>query len=370
MDTRNSGSSEQRRHLARFFAHLIVIMMLFVLPEVMMTISMPHRRVGSCFPAFYLKTGVYIALFYVNYYFVIGRTLARRDGVRIWAFLGYNLFLLVAGLSLCYVLNRLNWPDAGRHGKGPELSEWQIILKQASFYLRDAVMMILTISLAVALRLSDKWISLERRRQEVVSARKETELQQLKSQLNPHFLFNTLNSIYVLIDISPEDARRAVHELSGMMRYMLYENPESVALRQEVDFVENYISLMKIRLGDNAVKTDISAGDYAEAQVPPLLFVALIENAFKYGNTGNPDEPIEISIKAADGMVTCTTFNHFIPKEDKDGQAQGAGNTGGIGIINLRRRLQLLYNSSASLTTTVLGNTFSTCLQIPLKSND
>lgn len=358
VQTKSTGNTYRSRHTAKFLAHLIVLTMLFVLPEVVMAIAMPHRGGRTIFPGFYLKTGIFIAIFYLNYYLVIGKTLGHDKGVRIWRFLGYNLLLLVCGILIDYLFNKMfgfHRPRGWKH-----LSEMQVMMKYASFYLRDLVMMILTIALAVALRLSDRWLFIERRHQEVMAVQRETELEKLKSQLNPHFLFNTLNSIYALIEISPADARAAVHELSHLLRYMLYENPESVTLSQELDFVRNYVALMRLRLGNKTVKVDLSAGDYADAKIPPLIFVTLIENAFKYGNTGNPDDPIEVSIHASDGRIECRTFNHYV----HDGQT---GRSGGIGISNLGRRLQLIYGDVARLTSTVSDGTYTSTLTIPVQ---
>ena len=109
-------------------------------------------------------------------------------------------------------------------------------------------MLTLTLALAVALRLSVKWKDLQQQRRELISNQRAVELDNLKSQLNPHFLFNTLNTIYVLIAVAPDKAQGAVHRLSGLLRYMLYEDTANVMLSQEADFIENYVSLMRLRL--------------------------------------------------------------------------------------------------------------------------
>jgi LytS/YehU family sensor histidine kinase len=223
-------------------------------------------------------------------------------------------------------------------------------------------MMILTIALAVAIRLSDRWKMLEEHRRELHHEQKARELENLKSQLNPHFLFNTLNTIYALIDVNTDDARSAIHRLSALLRYMLYENPAEVPLARELEFIDNYIALMRLRLGDGLLDVRIDDGGHSDALVAPLLLVSLIENAVKYGNTGRPSDKIEIDIRVARGRLRCHTFNHFLPQESSD---RGAG---GIGITNLRRRLHLLYGFRASLSTVVTADTYTTDLSIPLNA--
>ena len=127
----------------------------------------------------------------------------------------------------------------------------------------------------------------------------EAELQNLKSQLNPHFLFNTLNNIYSLIAFSPEKAQEAVHDLSRLLRYVLYESSQPfVSLEKDFDFLRNYVELMRIRLPKHVeLKTNIVASSPGTL-IAPLLFISLVENAFKHGVSNNkPSFIIWISIR-------------------------------------------------------------------------
>ena len=225
-----------------------------------------------------------------------------------------------------------------------------------TYILRDAVMIVLTVALAVALWFTDRWLALERRRKDLVAERRESELKNLKSQLNPHFLFNTLNSIYALIEVSPDEARDAVHRLSQLLRYVLYEDRDKVALSREVEFVRNYISLMELRLGSD-VETDIDIAGHEDIMIAPLLFIVPVENAFKHGNTADRNDRICISVKADDNKVECRTVNRFRADTVVD-------KGGGIGIANLRRRLHLIYGDRASLSTVIGGDTYAATLTI------
>lgn len=353
-------TKSRRVNIYRFITHLIVLSMLFLLPEFIMSYAMSSSpRPGSDTIQWhmYAKSLVYIIVFYVDYYFVINHTLTPN--VKIWRFLIYNFLLLLAALGVCFIL----WyffaylPRIAENAPRPIRNPEKLHLMLVFSLVRDCVMIILTVTFAVALRLSDHWTTLERRRRDMASEQRESELQNLKSQINPHFLFNTLNSIYALIEISPAEAQNAVHELSQMLRYMLYENPSQVTLAQETEFSRNYIELMQLRLAPGIVDTHIELDGMAEAPLAPLMFIPLIENAFKHGNTGRQSDRISIEITAADGVIRCCTHNHF-------DSSSSADKKGGIGIANLRRRLLLIYGDRASLTTTIENDCYTACLEI------
>jgi LytS/YehU family sensor histidine kinase len=116
---------------------------------------------------------------------------------------------------------------------------------------------------------------------------------------------------------------------------------------------------MKLRQGDRCVDISLNAGKYEDAKVAPMIFIALIENAFKHGNTGNTSDPIIIDIKADHDEVVCRTINKFNPSTRVD-------SAGGIGIANLRRRLQLIYDDKAQLSTQIEGDVYTSILRIPL----
>jgi len=353
-------SDSTRQRTARFLIHLLFIVIIFVLPELVMSMAMPSRHGFSFAFAFYLKSALLIAIFYLNYYLIIGRSIGLGTRRGIWRFALWNLLIIAVALVLSVMLHRLNAPPARPRPVNPEhVRHASHTLRSLSFIIRDGVMMILTIALAVAIRLSDRWSRLEEHRRELEHEQRVRELESLKGQLNPHFLFNTLNTIYALVDVNADDARSAIHRLSALLRYMLYENPAEVPLARELEFVDNYLSLMRLRLPDELLEVSIDDGGRSDAMVAPLLFVSLIENAVKYGNTGAGDK-IRIDIRVEGELLSCRTFNHFLPQADAEHRA------GGIGIANLRRRLQLLYGTQAKFSTTVEGDTYATSLSIPL----
>lgn len=176
----------------------------------------------------------------------------------------------------------------------------------------------------------------------------EQELTHLKHQINPHFFMNTLNNIHVLIDIDQEKAKRSLVELSKLMRYTLYEGTGSlVLLSQEIDFISRYISLMKLRYSDKVEivsrMPDVTNG----IQIPPLLLVTFIENAFKHGISYQQPSFIIVTLAVDDDNKTihfeCSNSRHTLKQSDVGG---------GIGLENVRKRLDLIYEKNYSLTVT------------------
>ena len=165
----------------------------------------------------------------------------------------------------------------------------------------------------------------------------EAELAWLKNQINPHFLFNTLNNISSLTQIDPDAAQDAIAQLSDLLRYAMYEtNKKTVPISGEVEFMRNYISLMKLRCNEKTeVKTTFDIAQ--DVEIAPLLFISLIENAFKHGVSSSRSSMIDIHLEQEDGSIVFACDNTNYPKDDADRSGSG------IGIENPRRRLDLMY---------------------------
>lgn len=166
----------------------------------------------------------------------------------------------------------------------------------------------------------------------------EAELNWLKNQLNPHFLFNSLNNISSLTQINPDEAQEAIAQLSDLLRYALYENNNpQVALSGEVEFMHNYISMMKLRC--SALTTVEEEMHVAEGslQVAPLLFISFVENAFKHGTSNKQPSHIYVGLKGDAESLRFVCRNSNFPKSDHDRSGSG------VGLENTHRRLELLY---------------------------
>lgn len=177
------------------------------------------------------------------------------------------------------------------------------------------------------------------RRREIQREKLKAELSYLKAQINPHFLFNTLNSIYgtALTEKSPLTAE-AILKLSGLMRYVLLDDQEEfVSLQREISFISDFIELQKIRLGDTVNINYNSSGDPGELRIAPLILITFIENAFKHGVNPEEKSEIDINFRIADGAVELkvdnTKVNYFNPDRG----------IGSLGLTNTRKRLDLYY---------------------------
>ena len=202
-------------------------------------------------------------------------------------------------------------------------------------YVSFIIFALLVNLMAIGIALSIRYVmrQSEKKQKEV-----EAELAWLKNQINPHFLFNTLNNISSLTQIDADKAQDTVMQLSDLLRYAMYEtNKQKVPLEGEVEFMSNYIDLMKLRCNEmTTVNEEITIED-GKSEVAPLLFISLIENAFKHGMNSNAPATIDISLKQKDGTLifTCDNTNNPKPTKDRSGS--------GIGLENTRRRLDLLY---------------------------
>ena len=167
----------------------------------------------------------------------------------------------------------------------------------------------------------------------------EAELAWLKNQINPHFLFNTLNNISSLCQIDADAAQDAIAQLSDLLRYAMYEtNKKTVPIEGEVEFMRNYIELMKLRCND---KTEVTTlfDIKQNIEIAPLLFISLVENAFKHGVSSNKPSKIDIQLlQTNDALIFCCDNTNF-PKDDADRSGSG------IGLENTRRRLELMYTN-------------------------
>ena len=193
------------------------------------------------------------------------------------------------------------------------------------------------IAVAVAIRQYLKTTGLRQQLQEEKQKNTEAELAWLKNQINPHFLFNTLNNISSLCQIDADGAQDAIAQLSDLLRYAMYEtNKNTVPIQGEVEFMRNYIELMKLRCNEKTeVKTTFDIEQNMD--IAPLLFISLIENAFKHGVSSNRPSKIDIRLvtEGDDLVFTCDNTNY--PKDDADRSGSG------IGLENTRRRLDLMY---------------------------
>ena len=187
----------------------------------------------------------------------------------------------------------------------------------------------------------------------------EQQLEYLRYQINPHFFMNTLNNIHALVDIDPEQAKDTILELSKMMRYVLYEgNKQGVRISDELDFIRHYVALMQLRYTDKVrISVDLPQ-EVPDRQIPPLILVTFIENAFKHGVSYKHDSFITIKAVAKAGRLQfeCRNTKAEQPNQEK----------GGVGLRNVRQRLDLLFDDNYTLRIQDEAEIYSVELEIPL----
>jgi hypothetical protein len=227
-------------------------------------------------------------------------------------------------------------------------------------YINLLILSVLVFGFDTGLKITSKWVYSEQQRMSLEKENIETQLAFLKHQVSPHFFMNTLNNIHSLIDIDAVEAKKSVIKLSNQMRHLLYESDHEMSpIRGEVDFIKSYVDLMKLRYS-NKVKIALKVPDLIpDKSIPPLLFISLLDNAFKHGISYVSDSFVEIELSITPGKLCLKITNSKI-KEASNKSVPG------IGIENTRKRLDLLYPDNYTLDITDRGNVFITNLTIPI----
>jgi sensor histidine kinase YesM len=268
-------------------------------------------------------------VFYLNYLYLAPKLFVRgkhRYDVLI------NLVLVVSlGIMLHYWKEYTNmiYPVPGRHLD---------VIDDFTRTLRDSLNLAIFAAGSTALALARRYVTADQKLKESEAALARSEYLNLRSQINPHFLLNTLNNIYALTAIDQTRAQDAIQQLSKMLRHMLYDNQEGeVMLRDEVQFTENYINLMKIRLSGSVDVTFETQISNPTLKIASLIFISLVENAFKHGIS--PTEPsfVHITMVEDDAKLCVTIKNSYYPKDEQDRSGHG------IGLNQVQQRLDLSY---------------------------
>lgn len=302
---------------------------------------------------------LYTAIFCINYFWIVPDTLVKKD--RKSLFFLYNIVLILLACAIVPIwFEALGGPPGPRHHAKP-LSVGGYLLGYVRFMLRDCIMMVLAAALAYALRLSREQEKMRRRELELDAETRRIELKSLKAQLNPHFLFNSLNNIYALIAISPERAQTALHDLSGMLRYMIYDAASSyVPLEKELLFIQDYVRLMKLRLSSSVeISCHADIPNAAKLRIVPLLFLTIVENAFKHLSPAAAGRFIAIDITSEGPWVECRVRNSCSNSESSEPVAAS-----GVGLDNVKRQLNLLYPDAHSFSASETDNIFTAIIKI------
>ncbi|MBR5085527.1 MAG: histidine kinase [Muribaculaceae bacterium] len=278
-------------------------------------------------------TIAWLSIFYLNYCYLVPKLLFVNKRKRFVLYNFLAIFVLVAVMTWWWHLMGDIFPSST-----PNKMTFNAPPKWTRF-VQMSFMLILVVGLSVAIRMSQRWHKLQEAKKDAERIRTDAELKNLRNQLNPHFLLNTLNNIYALIAFDPDKAQTAVGELSKLLRHALYDNQKRfVPLYKEVEFIKNYIELMKIRVTNNVkIDTNIKIADDDSTPIAPLIFISLIENAFKHGISQAGDGEISIEMSSDDDKILCEIINTNHPKRDNDKSGSG------IGLEQVAKRLELIY---------------------------
>ena len=280
---------------------------------------------------------VLMVVFYLNYFWLVPRYYIRGNQSRYYLINIISFIVLLVFLHLWIDFSHSIFSDPPPRKHAVDFVENH---KAWLFSIRDLFNMIFAAAIATVLRLAENWQKSELARQEAEKERTKAELSNLRSQIKPHFMLNTLNNIYALTSFSPERAQKAIEQLSCLLRHILYENEQSeISIYDEIDFIGNYISLMKLRVTNNVkinFTTDIQEG--SNTMIAPMILISLVENDFKHGISTTKPSFIHIYVSADNNTVKCSIKNSNFPKQENDKSGHG------IGLKQVGRRLELAYS--------------------------
>lgn len=296
-----------------------------------------------------------VALFYINLNLIIPLTLNKQKFI-IWFFASAVLIVSLGALKYgeiyyLYSFKKLNIVENGQ----PKL----YIPSFLQFIVSTTIINGFFVFLSTVYKFTVDWFFNEKEKRELENQSLIAELAFLKSQINPHFLFNSLNNIYSLAYQKAETTPYAILKLSEILRYMLYEsNDAKVALLTEIDYLKSFIELQKLRFKTPINVNFIIDGEINKQQILPLVLISFLENAFKHGVANDPNNPIEIKILLNNNKLFFTIKNKI--------NYQNTDLTGGIGMVNVIRRLELTYPNHYKLNVDKTSNSYSCELYLNL----
>lgn len=343
----------QRRILA---LHLLFwcVYLSFFLYQISFRPFGPERSAGELAldAGFHMLTLMVAA--YLNYFYFFPRFLAHRNVVRY--LLEFALpFMAIVAITI-----------VGKRYIVLEHREAFKFMYQARFAVFIIMNTLTVVAFVAMLKFVEVWLELDARRKELENEKLTAELRFLKAQINPHFLFNTLNNLYYLAFTQSPNTPEVVAKLAQMMRYMIYDsNHPTVSLGKEIEYMENYISLEQLRLNEPVpIHLHVAeSADVQSIQVAPLILITFLENAFKHGvSHHNPDAWIEGHLEVIGHTLVFTLENSLV----NDAAPVYPQEQSGIGLQNVRRRLELSYPDRYQLIVSQQPDRYQVKLSIQL----
>lgn len=302
---------------------------------------------------------LHILIAYFNIYFLIPRFILTKKYKRyiLWFAVSLGVIYIVRTGLIYFLVSKNIWPEA------------ETVQQAFTFNHIVAVVLgeIYVVALATAIKLTFDWIYEKKRVQELMKIQLQTELKFLKSQIQPHFFFNTLNNLYALTLEKSDVAPSVVLKLSDIMQYVLYDVKEpKIRLYTEINYIQNYLDLERLRFGDKINAVTEIIGNIESIQVPPLLFLPFIENCFKHGAKDNDEIKVTILFEIIENKWLIfrveNTFNNLNDLNETNAKH-------GIGIQNVKRRLELLFLTNFELKFEIKKHLYCIYLKIPINEN-
>jgi hypothetical protein len=307
----------------------------------------------------------FLIIFLANVYILVPRFLFKKR------YLIY--FILIAGLILLVIAAKIIIDPAFLQNTAPGLNFSTDGFRPPAMnsqnqkplfmvFADNLIICLLIVGAGTTIKLMSKWLNEERLRKDAEKEQLKTNLALLRHQVSPHFFMNTLNNIHSLIEIDSEKAQDAVVRLSTLMRYLLYDSAQNtIELKKEIEFINSFISLMQLRHSDEVEVTVVIPDQVPDTKIPPMLFISLLENAFKHGVSYPHKSYIYFELRVSSTFLTCIIKNskHKIA-------ANYQGEYSGIGLDNIKESLKLLYEDKFQLNIRDKESEFEVELKIPL----
>jgi hypothetical protein len=358
---------KKNKNLVTVIAHILAWVCFFSLPYIFLPRSGSFKMSDNMIAASVCINAFLFGFYYLNTRILIPKLFKTR-----------NWLLYTASIVACFfifmftpkpIANMIAEPEdpatfyKARNLPEPANAEQRFKKRRnITHYPSSYFAFVLVFAVGLAVSSIQEWFKSEETKKELEHEKVNTELSLLKSQINPHFFFNTLNNIYSLAIVRSEETASSILKLSAIMRYVLTETDQKlVPLSNEIEFMQNYINLQSVRLTDKVKLAVEVTGEIDGRKVAPLLFIPFIENAFKYGVSTVEASEITIRLKVEGNMVRLFVQNHIVRSA-----RQSTVNTG-IGIVNVKRRMELLYPGKHTLSIVENNNEHTVNLEIELE---
>jgi len=303
----------------------------------------------------------YLIIFMVNVYVLVPGLLIKKKYLYYFVSVSVMVLLLIALPLLLQpgIHPNVGYPDAGL--RTPDMNK-PMQKPPLMVFADNFIIAILLLGAGTAISMMKKWLIEEKLRKDAEKEQLKTSLALLRHQVSPHFFMNTLNNIHTLIELDTEKAQDAVDRLSTLMRYLLYDSAQNtIELKKEIEFIHSFISLMQLRHSDEVDVKTVIPEQIPDAQIPPMLFISLIENAFKHGVCYPLMSYIYFELQIQETSLHCIVKN-----SKQKNTANQHGEYSGIGLDNIKDSLRLLYEDNFLLNIHDTENEFEVTLSIPI----